>query len=394
MFQFTGLLPNLRAADNIALAALLNGAGYDAAYARAKELLARLDLDDRWDAYPGELSGGQQRRVALARALVNRPALLLADEPTNDLDERDEEDVLRLLRELSAAEKTTLIVVTHDRQLARQADRVISLRGGRVISDDRRETAVAADNWRDGSMTLDAPPETVAARAIACPPSDGKSTPRLAPAEPIPLGAGLGGFLVGFVGWVLLVAGMLFVIDFASARLQRKALAARGAERKRSQELALQQLRADLEDIRYEPDGSYEVSLYLQNFEPSKPFFVLGPAVRMFVQADRGWKEVPVRPRGFSPQTVRAVSERESFRFHVVADLPAFDELLRGYMHVRITNVMLVSEGAEPGADIFERTDDYYAYLKPEKTSEAEIRQRNGWKEGALVPRWIGMPAH
>ena len=63
-------------------------------------------------------------------------------------------------------------------------------------------------------------------------------------------------------------------------------------------------------------------------------------------------------------------------------------------MHVRITNVMVVSENAEPADDLFQRTDDYYVYLKPQKVAEDEVRRRNGWKEGALVPLWMGMPAH
>jgi putative ABC transport system ATP-binding protein/macrolide transport system ATP-binding/permease protein/lipoprotein-releasing system ATP-binding protein len=213
-------------------------------------------------------------------------------------------------------------------------------------------------------------------------------------AEPAPLGSGLRGFLFGFAGWVLLVAGVLFAVDQVAAHFQSQAVAAKQTQRRRSQELALQQLRADLEDITYQPDGSYEVRLYLQNFDPARPFVVLGPSVRAFVQADQSWKEITATPVGFSEKTVRPVTDRQSFRFTIRADLPAFDELLQGYMHVRITNVMLVSEGADAAADIFERTDNYYAYVKPEQTTDAEVRRRNGWTAGALVPRWIGMPAH
>jgi hypothetical protein len=212
--------------------------------------------------------------------------------------------------------------------------------------------------------------------------------------EPVPLGSGLKGFLFGFAGWVLLVAGALFAVDQVAARFQSQAVAAKQTQRKRSQDLALQHLRADLEDIIYQPDGSYEVRLYLQNFDPARPFSVLGPSVRAFVQADRSWKEIPATPVDFSDRTVRPVTDRQSFRFNIRADLPAFDELLQGYIHLRITNVMLVSEGTDAVADIFERTDNYYAYVKPEKTPDAEVRRRNGWKDGALVPRWIGMPGH
>src|SRR5262249_38930755 len=125
LFQFAGLLPNLRAIDNIALPALLAGVGYEPADARARRLLGPVGLDDRWGASPGALSGGQQRRVALARALVNEPLILLADEPTNDLDEQAEREVLGLLHELRRRRNMTVIVVTHDPALAQQADRII-----------------------------------------------------------------------------------------------------------------------------------------------------------------------------------------------------------------------------------------------------------------------------
>jgi putative ABC transport system ATP-binding protein/macrolide transport system ATP-binding/permease protein/lipoprotein-releasing system ATP-binding protein len=380
LFQFAGLLPNLRAADNVALPALLAGVGYAEAYARARDLLGRVELAERWDAYPGELSGGQQRRVALARALVNRPALLLADEPTNDLDELAEREVMDLLRELPRTQQTTLIVVTHDTRLARQADRVLTLRSGKLAGVSRpgpAETAVPP------AVTTPPPP--------AEPESD---APAPTPAEPTPLGAGLGRFLVGFVGWVLLAACGMWGIDQVTARFQQQALEQKQQQRSRSQELALQQLRADVEDVAYQPDGSYEVRLFLENFDPAKPLYVLGPSARLFVQAERSWLEVPANAVGFDERGVREVTGRQTFRFAFRADLTRFDELIKGYMHVRVSNVMIVSARAEPTEDIFQRTDDYYIYLKPQTVSEHAVRKRNGWRDGALVPRWIAMPSH
>jgi putative ABC transport system ATP-binding protein/macrolide transport system ATP-binding/permease protein/lipoprotein-releasing system ATP-binding protein len=116
--------------------------------------------------------------------------------------------------------------------------------------------------------------------------------------------------------------------------------------------------------------------------------------VRIFVQLDRNWQEVPSRPVNFSENDVREVKDKQIFRFAFRADLAHYDELLKGYMHVRVSNGMIVSESAEPAQDIFQRTDDYYVYLKPQKVPDHEVRQRNGWKKNALVPRWIGMPAH
>ena len=151
---------------------------------------------------------------------------------------------------------------------------------------------------------------------------------------------------------------------------------------------------AGLDDVTYRPDGGYEVAVFLQNFDPDKPFHVLGPAVRVFVQVNRAWQEVPASAVGFDEGAVREVTAKARFRFAFKAGLPRYDELLRGYMHVRFTNVMVVSESAEPTDALFQRTDDYYAYVKPPAVSDDDVRGRNGWKPGALVPRWIGMPSH
>src|SRR6516165_12662361 len=133
VFQFASLLPTLRVVDNVALPALIGGTGEDhAAYRRSMELLARVGLGDRADAYPSELSGGEQRRAALARAIVNAPPILLADEPTSDLDEGSEAEVLDLLQEIRRRDRVALVLVTHDPGIARQADRVVELRDGSI----------------------------------------------------------------------------------------------------------------------------------------------------------------------------------------------------------------------------------------------------------------------
>jgi len=373
MFQFTGLLPSLRTIDNVALPALLAGVPLEQAYGRARDLLAQVGLGERWDANPGALSGGQQRRVALARALVNEPALLLADEPTNDLDAQSERDILALLQSLRQRRRATVIVVTHDPDLARHADRVVHLSGGKLISV--------------------APNATVAPGPAPLPPPAVVPAP-LAAAEVTPPGSGLGAFLVGFAGWALLVVAGLWGLDYVAARLQRQSLAEQQAGRKQAQELALQQLRADVEDVEYGPQGDYLANVYLRNGDPTRPLFVLGPSLRVFVQSHQNWQEVPASPVGFAPGAVRPVTGKQVFRVAFRADLDRYDELMRGYMHVRLTNVLVVSDRAEPTDDLFERTDEYYVFLKPQRVSEREVRERNGWKEGALVPRWIAMPPH
>jgi putative ABC transport system ATP-binding protein len=132
IFQFFNLLDDLPALDNVTLAAQLMGVRARAARHRALELFDELGIADRRNAYPATLSGGERQRVAVARALMNRPALLLADEPTGALDSRSGEQVMDLLLDLNQIGQT-LLIVTHDRALAeRCATRIVELADGRV----------------------------------------------------------------------------------------------------------------------------------------------------------------------------------------------------------------------------------------------------------------------
>jgi ABC-type lipoprotein export system ATPase subunit len=123
IFQFPSLLSNLTAIDNVAVPALLAGIDAEAAYARACDLLASMGVADRASAHPDVMSGGEQRRVAIARALINSPRLLLADEPTGDLDEDTETEIIDFLQELQLKESFGLALVTHNIELARRAPR-------------------------------------------------------------------------------------------------------------------------------------------------------------------------------------------------------------------------------------------------------------------------------
>lgn len=136
IFQFFNLLDDLTALDNVALAAQLTGTAPGPARDRALELLAELGIAERASVYPARLSGGERQRVAVARALMNRPALLLADEPTGALDSRSGEQVVDLLLDLNQIGQT-LILVTHDEDLARQcATRLIEVADGSIVRDE------------------------------------------------------------------------------------------------------------------------------------------------------------------------------------------------------------------------------------------------------------------
>jgi putative ABC transport system ATP-binding protein len=134
VFQSYHLIPTLTAEENVMLPLELSGQSNDGAE-RARELLNSVGLLDRRDHYPVQLSGGEQQRVALARAFVGRPPILLADEPTGNLDTSNGRVVLDLLMTLNRREGTTLVLVTHDQQISEQADRRITLRDGRVVAD-------------------------------------------------------------------------------------------------------------------------------------------------------------------------------------------------------------------------------------------------------------------
>ena len=141
VFQSWQLLPTLTAEENVLLPAELAG-GRDG-IGRARELLDRVGLAERHDHYPVQLSGGEQQRVALARAFMVRPPILMADEPTGNLDSANGELVLNLLIELNRSEGTTLLMVTHDHDLASHADRILTLRDGLIVSDELRVASAA-----------------------------------------------------------------------------------------------------------------------------------------------------------------------------------------------------------------------------------------------------------
>jgi putative ABC transport system ATP-binding protein len=141
VFQSFQLLPSLTALENVMVPAEIRGENH--ARSRAEDLLRQVGLDARTHHYPIQLSGGEQQRVAIARAFMNRPRILFADEPTGNLDSETAGEIVRLIFQLNAQAGTTLVLVTHDRELTEQANRVISLKGGRVLSDMRKETGAS-----------------------------------------------------------------------------------------------------------------------------------------------------------------------------------------------------------------------------------------------------------
>ena len=138
VYQFYNLLPVLNVDENIALPHLLDGRKLDRE--RLDSIVAHLGLSDRRENLPGQLSGGQQQRVSIGRALYSHPAILLADEPTGNLDRKTGDEIAALLRESNRMQKQTLILITHDERLAMQADRVFYLEDGKLVRDEVVQT--------------------------------------------------------------------------------------------------------------------------------------------------------------------------------------------------------------------------------------------------------------
>ena len=135
VFQSFHLVPSLNALENVMLP--LELAGRDNPRETANEIMRKVGLGERWSHYPSQLSGGEKQRVAIARAFATEPAVLFADEPTGNLDSRTGENIVELMFELNRNSSTTLVLVTHDKSLAAQCDRILGLDAGRLVTDEK-----------------------------------------------------------------------------------------------------------------------------------------------------------------------------------------------------------------------------------------------------------------
>jgi len=135
IYQFYNLIPVLDVVENMSLPVLMDSREVD--QARLQELLDTLGLKDRIHNLPNQLSGGQQQRVSIGRALMNAPAVVLADEPTGNLDSKNSREIMELLKFYNQKYEQTLIVITHDESIARQADRILTIEDGRIVRDEK-----------------------------------------------------------------------------------------------------------------------------------------------------------------------------------------------------------------------------------------------------------------
>jgi ABC-type lipoprotein export system ATPase subunit len=381
IFQFFSLLPGLRAVDNVALPALL-GRSMTAqdAYLRAQYLLMRVGLEDRMLAYPGEMSGGEQRRVVIARALINKPRLLLADEPTSDLDEDTENDIIVLLEELRREAAFGMIVVTHNLKLAKRADRMFEMKQGVLAAADLPESEFhpARPERRFGPTKLAAPANVV--RSI-----DGARAVEK-----------LGENLWAAAGRALVFGGLIFALvllgNYGMARYQRHQALVRKQRLDALEELATATLKGEIASVASLGERHYEVTIYLENTGGDKPIYVMAPSIQAFIQIGSDWQELPLTPSAEAVASVLKITGRQLYRYILDAHADKFTELLPHYMHVRFTNNMLISPESNPEDALFQRNDSYFIYLKPDNVDDATITK--DVRFAGPPPLWIWMPPH
>ena len=386
VFQFPSLLANLRAVDNVALPAML---GHDtppaAIYARARALLQRVGLASRLHAYPGEMSGGEQRRVAIARALINTPSVILADEPTGDLDEETEAEMMDLLQNLRRELGFGMLMVTHNLDLAACADRSlrmehgvlapVGLGAGRVV---RRPARPPAEAGMSAAPTVPVAEATLAAGVADA--------------------AGLGGGLRRAAPRVLVVAAVLFGLVLAGnegvARWQQYQAQLRINRLSDLETLAIDTLHSETDSVTSLGDNRYEIGIYLENTAGErKPIYVMSPTVRAFVQVGLDWVEMKLTPVEDATATVRKVTTKQIYRYILeTGGIKKFTQIMPYYMHVRFENDMFVSPQIAPTEDIFHRNESYYIYLRPDGVDDATILKRV--KFPGAPPLWVWMPPH
>jgi len=379
VFQFPSLVSNLSVVDNVALPALL-GRTMDGeqAYARAYDLIDRVGLAERADAYPDALAGGEQRRVAVARALINSPPLLLADEPTSDLDEDTEADVMELIGALQREQRFGLLLVTHNLAIAARAQRSYEMRQGLLrptkLGDTALETQVRPRRFAPVAVSRE--PTAPAARS---------ARPRIA------LGADLRRGLQTALVAGAAILGAILLADFGVQRYQAVQLRERAARIAALQHLALNGLRGDVESVSDLGDGRYQLTTYLQNVG-GDPIYVMAPDMRAYVQVGTSWQEVPIKALDEQAAGVTGIAAKQNYRYLFDARVREFAQLLPNYMHVRFSGAMLVSPRSVPEGDVFERKDNYFVYLKAFDVADETVLKR--MRFSGRPPVWIPMPPH
>lgn len=351
--QFTSLLPTLSTLENLLLPGQLEGRRSAAdLLAEAEHWLQAVGLGDRRDRRPGQLSGGEIRRAILARALVNRPSLLLADEPTSNLDGRSEAEIMALLESLCASSGAALLMVTHSEDLARRCDRWFDLEAG-VLRESGAQAAASAP-------VPPVPPAT----------------------EPLPTRRRLlAGALAGGLSLVGAAAGWQW-------RQQQQRTAR--TRHDRLQRLAFSGLSAELVAVERTRPERYQGTIAVENLEASQSLYLLPLDVQLYIQQGSRWNPFPAHWSD-SQRRVLAVEGLRPLHFEFSDTPSSYTELVPGYMHVRIDVTYAMADRPDPELMPVERRDSFFVHLLP-PLPDAEKVARNGFP--GEPPLYIPMPPH
>ena len=359
--QFTSLLPSLSTLENVLLPALLAGRSRDGALlAEAERWLAAVQLDHRQQVTAAQLSGGEQRRAIVARALLTNPAVLLADEPTSNLDGESETELFALLQDLCRRAGTALLMVTHSDALAQHCDRMLRLEAG-VLRE-------AGSGLASAPLTPLPPQGDVDGVADAVP---DPSRRRL-----LAGGAAAGLALVAGAGaWGQWWRGQ-----------QRRAL----QHRDQLQRLAFSGLSAELTALERLGQSGYRGTIAVDNLDRLQALYLLPLDVQLYVQQGSRWNPYAA---AWSEDSRSVLAVERPASLHVdLLDLPdRFTELVPGYMHVRLDVTYAISDRPDPDAVPVERRDSFFVYLLPLNPDPERIAQNAFPGE---VPLFIPMPPH
>lgn len=359
--QFTSLLPSLSTLENVLLPALLAGRSRDGALlAEAERWLAAVQLDHRQQVTAAQLSGGEQRRAIVARALLTNPAVLLADEPTSNLDGESETELFALLQDLCRRAGTALLMVTHSDALAQHCDRMLRLEAG---------------------VLREAGPSVVSAPLTPLPPSGDADGDADAVPDPSRRRLLAGGAAAGLA----LVAGA-----GAWGQWWRGQRGRALQHRDQLQRLAFSGLSAELTALERLGQSGYRGTIAVDNLDRLQALYLLPLDVQLYVQQGSRWNPYAA---AWSEDSRSVLAVERPASLHVdLLDLPdRFTELVPGYMHVRLDVTYAISDRPDPDAVPVERRDSFFVYLLPLNPDPERIAQNAFPGE---VPLFIPMPPH
>ena len=356
--QFTSLLPAFTTLENLMLPAQLAGKDRQLdLQAMALDGLKAVGLEHRRDTLASQLSGGEQRRAIVARGLMARPRLLLADEPTSNLDEASEEDVFRCLQQLCTSAGTALVIVTHNQALAKRCDRMLILDQG-VLREP-------------GSACVLAP-----ARAPKHPDRVHGDV-----ADPQRRRLLLGGFTVAMA--------LTGAAGLATRAIQQRKEVARQAGNQ-IQRLAFSGLSAELTSVERMGSTGYRGTIAVENLDALQSLYLLPLDVQIYVQQGNRWNPFAATWSDASRGVVQ-LRQPEVLQFEL-RELPSqFTELVPGYLHVRVDVTYAIADGPDPERDPVERRDSFFVYLLPLRPDAEKLAQNNFPGD---PPLFIPMPPH